>query len=505
MKKNYNPKVEFEYMSEEMISSQQTLEEIVLGEILIEKESMYRVGGEFSELLFHDKKTQKIAYALKELFNANEPIDLLTLTKKLMANDTLKDIGGVAYVSLLTSKITTTINLENHFRMLQENYLRRFVVETNNHTNTKALTYQEDIFSTIDQQINQYSDALRGLMTNKIDLVGKIHSELLSQHILYSDSDSFSGVPTNLQLVDKVTNGWQKSDLIILAGRPAMGKTSCAIVFALRPAIEQNIPVAIFSLEMSKEQLVSRMQSILSTLNVSKLVKKQLNGSEIIELGNSTKSLETAPIYIDDTAGLSIIELKTKCRQLVRENGVQIIIIDYLQLMRSGQRNQPREQEIGEISRGLKIIAKELSVPVIALSQLSRSVESRGGDKKPQLSDLRESGQIEQDADMVMFCYRPEYYDIPEYEINDQNYPSDGLFLLLIAKHRNGSLGDIPLRFIHENTNIVDNPNFLPPPKRVETAIKPDYDSFNSISNSALNLQASTDFDDDLSEFNNIF
>jgi replicative DNA helicase len=241
-----------------------------------------------------------------------------------------------------------------------------------------------------------------------------------------------------------------------------MGKTFCVITFALNPAIQQNIPVGIFSLEMSKEQLVSRMQSILSTLNVSRLVKKQLIGAEIIALEQSTKALETAPIYIDDTAGISLIELKTKARKLVREKGVQMIVIDYLQLMRSGNRNQPREQEIGEISRGLKGIAKELNIPVIALSQLSRQVEGRGGNKKPQLSDLRESGQIEQDADMVMFCYRPEYYEIAEYEINEQEYNTDGLFLLLVAKHRNGSLGDIPLKFIHENTAIVNNPYFMP-------------------------------------------
>jgi replicative DNA helicase len=462
MQKKTPPKIEFEYLSEEMLVSQNNLEQIILGEILIEQESIYKVGAEFQEELFHNKKHKMIACALKELFHKNEKIDLLTLTKKLMEKGSLKELGGVSIISELTSKVVSATNLELHFRMLQENYLRRFVVESNNNSNTQALNFSEDIFDLIDRQINGYTDALKGLMTNKIDLVGKVHSDLLKQHFLYSDSKGFSGVPSNLKLVDNLTNGWQKSDLIILAGRPAMGKTSCAIVFALNPAIVHNIPVAIFSLEMSKEQLVSRMQSILTTLNVSRLVKKQLNGHEIIELERGSKALESAPIYIDDTAGLSLIELKTKCRQLVRENGVQMIVIDYLQLMRSGNRNQPREQEIGEISRGLKIIAKELSVPVIALSQLSRNVESRQGEKKPQLSDLRESGQIEQDADMVMFCYRPEYYEMTEYEINDNTYPSHGLFLLLVAKHRNGSLGDIPLKFIHENTNIIDNPDFLP-------------------------------------------
>jgi replicative DNA helicase len=471
MEKRTKPEIEFEYMSEEMITTQHDLEQIVLGEILIDKEAMYVVGSEFNEYLFHDKKHQKIAHALKELFKANEQIDLLTITKKLMETNSLKEIGGASTISSLTNNVVSASNLEKHLKLLQENFLRRFVVETNNKANTKALNFGDDIFETMESQINSYTEAVRGLMTKKIDVVGGIHNELLRQHILYSDGKNFSGIPTNLKLVDNLTNGWQKSDLIILAGRPAMGKTSCAIVFALNPAIHHNIPVAVFSLEMSKEQLVSRMQSILSTLNVSKLVKKQLNGSEIIELEARTKALETAPIYIDDTAGLSLIELKTKCRQLVREEGVKMIVIDYLQLMRSGTRNQPREQEIGEISRGLKTIAKELNVPVIALSQLSRQVEGRGGTKKPQLSDLRESGQIEQDADMVMFCYRPEYYEISEYEINDDIHQTDGLFLLLVAKHRNGSLGDIPLRFIHENTNIVDNPYFLP--RNIEEPIVP--------------------------------
>lgn len=456
------PQLEVEFLSEETITAQHELEQIILGEILIDKESIYLLGSQFQDYLFHDKKHQKIAKALTELYRLNEQIDLLTITKKLMETNSLKDIGGASIISNLTNKVVNTLNLENHFRMLQENFLRRFVVERNNITNGKALNFGDDIFETMEGQINSYTEAISGLMTKKIDVVGSIHNELIKQHNLFSDGKNFSGVPTNLKLVDNLTNGWQNSDLIILAGRPAMGKTSCAIVFALQPAIQQNIPVAIFSLEMSKEQLVSRMQSILSTLNVSRLVKKQLNGSEILELEQTTKSLITAPIYIDDTASISLIELKTKCRQLVREEGVKMIVIDYLQLMRSGTRNQPREQEIGEISRGLKTIAKELNVPVIALSQLSRQVEGRGGTKKPQLSDLRESGQIEQDADMVMFCYRPEYYDIAEYEINDVIHQTNGMFLLLVAKHRNGSLGDIPLKFIHENTNIIDNPNFLP-------------------------------------------
>jgi replicative DNA helicase len=207
---------------------------------------------------------------------------------------------------------------------------------------------------------------------------------------------------------------------------------------------------------MSSEQLVSRMQSYLSTVNVGKIVKKQLNIYDLNQIMQLAKGLEDAPIYIDDTPNISLMELKAKSRKLVKEHGVQLIIVDYLQLMRSGVKTNSRENEIAEISRGLKIIAKELKVPVIALSQLSRAVETRSADKKPQLSDLHESGQIEQDADMVMFCYRPEYYGIDNYEVGGESFDSSGLFMLLIAKHRNGELGEIPLRFIHEQTKLTN-------------------------------------------------
>jgi replicative DNA helicase len=218
----------------------------------------------------------------------------------------------------------------------------------------------------------------------------------------------------------------------------------------------KNIPIGIFSLEMSSSQLVGRLQSNLSEVNVSKIVKKQLTIDEINQISVKAQGLATAPLFIDDTANISVLDLKGKCRKLVKEQGVQMIIIDYLQLMRSGVKTQSREQEIAEISRGLKIIAKELNIPVIALSQLSRAVEQRGGDKRPSLSDLRESGQIEQDADMVMFCYRPEYYGFTETMIGDKEFDAKGLFMLIVAKHRNGELGEIPLKFIGEQAKITN-------------------------------------------------
>jgi replicative DNA helicase len=270
------------------------------------------------------------------------------------------------------------------------------------------------------------------------------------------DSKQKSGVATGLNALDNVTNGWQESDLIIIAGRPAMGKTAVAISMLMHPSLDLNNAVAIFSLEMSNEQLVSRMQSLLSGVNVSKIVKKQLTNDEITQISVNAKQLTDSKIFVDDTPNISLLDLKGKARKLKKEHDIKLIVIDYLQLMRSGLKISNREQEIAEISRGLKGLAKELNIPVIALSQLSRSVESRS-DKKPMLQDLRESGQIEQDADMVLFCYRPEYYNIDQYEVDGTTFDAHGLFMFIIAKHRNGELGEIPLKFIHEQTKITNH------------------------------------------------
>jgi replicative DNA helicase len=296
---------------------------------------------------------------------------------------------------------------------------------------------------------------LKDVVNYEIKRVGSIHEELIKQSMVLLNSGRKSGVPTGLTMVDNVTNGWQKSDLIILAGRPGMGKTTAAVSMCIYPAILNKIPVAFFSLEMSSEQVVSRMQSFMSGVNVSKIVKKQMTEDEISQVQVNSKELVDAPIYIDDTPNISLLELKGKCRKMVKENKIELVVVDYLQLMRSGLKTRSREEEIAEISRGLKSLAKELNIPVIALSQLSRNVESRG-DKKPMLQDLRESGQIEQDADMVVFCYRPEYYGIEEYEVGSSSFQTDGLFMLLIAKHRNGELGEVPLTFIATQTKLTN-------------------------------------------------
>jgi len=372
-------------------------------------------------------------------------------------------VATASYISSLTNRISSTANIDFHFKFLQEYALKRLMIQTCSKGIRNSYDSQVDVFDLVGGIQNDTEKALKGVLTYEIDKVGDIHNGIIEKSKELVETGIQSGVPTGLTLVDNVTNGWQDSDLIILAGRPSMGKTAAAISMALYPALKQNIGVGIFSLEMSSAQLTSRMQSILSGVNVGRIVKKQLTLEEIEKVDILAKELQYAPIYLDDTPNISIQDFRAKARKMVKEFGCRMIIVDYLQLMRSGMKTHSREHEIAEISKALKAVAKDLEIPVIALSQLSRAVESRGGDKKPLLSDLRESGQIEQDADMVCFCYRPEYYDIDNYEVGNEHFNTDGLFMLLVSKHRNGELGEIPLRFIHEQTKLENysNSNFV--------------------------------------------
>jgi replicative DNA helicase len=432
------------------------LEKSILGTIMIDRNAMDIVSSDFTVQLFFDVKHMSIANALLQLYRKNQPIDILTVTNELKTLGDLESSGGASYISMLTSRIASSANFEYHFRILQESALKRVLIQVCGETLQQVWNPEEDVFDVFNGTQLNLENALKAVMSYQIQQVGDIHAQNMKESTEVAIGGHKSGVVTGLTMLDNVTNGWQKSDLIILAGRPSMGKTAAAISMAMHPTIKEGIPVGIFSLEMSNQQLVSRMESFLSGVNVGAIVKKQISLQEIEQIDALCKDLKDAPMYIDDTPNLSLLEFKGKARKLVREKGVKMIIIDYLQLMRSGMRTQSREQEIAEISRGLKAIAKELDIPVIALSQLSRSVEQRGGDKKPILSDLRESGQIEQDADMVIFCYRPEYYAIEEYEVGGETFPTHGLFMLLVAKHRNGELGEIPLEFIHEQTKITN-------------------------------------------------
>ena len=456
MRKKKEKEVFEEFAYSQVLPNLKGTEEAVLGAVIIEPSCLNNIASEFNPDLFYFNSHKVVAESIVELLRENNPVDVITICDKLRRNKTIDSIGGDFFVFNLVSRVTSSANIEYHLRLLQEQALKRSIIRISSEAVRKSFDSDTDVFGTLNELQNSLENNLKGLMQFKVEQVGQIHDKIIEESKRVLESGQSSGVVTGLVMLDRVTNGFQKSDLIILAGRPSMGKTACAISMAITPALQFNTPIGVFSLEMSSEQLVSRMQSIVSGINVGKIVKKQLSKSDIEQIEYAGQVLKKAPIYIDDTANISLLEVKVKARKMVRENGVRLIIIDYLQLMRSGLYIGNREQEIAEISRGLKGLAKELDVPIIALSQLSRSVESRGGDKKPMLSDLRESGQIEQDADMVVFCYRPEYYGITDYELGGQDYDTRGLFLLLVAKHRNGELGEIPLLFVHEQTMITN-------------------------------------------------
>ena len=435
---------------------QHKVERIVLGSILISKEAIFQVGGDFQLKLFSDERNILIADAILKLHINNKPIDLITLVEQLRKDQNLEASGGLLYISDLTHSVSSTANLEYHLRMLQQYWLTRYINECCSEAQFDLIEYKKDIFDVYADLQLKLDLATKDIVQKDLVPLGSIHSDTM--RVAYECiGNGSSGVPSGITRLDNLTNGFQKSDLIILAGRTSMGKTAFSISILIEPVIFQKIPVAFFSLEMSKEQVVGRVQSILSKVNVSKIVKKQLDFEEINLIVQRCSEMENAPLFIDDTPNITLMELKTKARKMVRENGVRMIVVDYLQLMRSGVKTISREQEVAEISKGLKAIAKELNVPVIALSQLSRNVEQRGGSKVPMLSDLRDSGQIEQDADMVLFCYRPEYYGLSEYDWGGTILDTQNLFMLFVSKHRNGVLGELPLTFYGEFTQVTNH------------------------------------------------
>ena len=442
MEKNYH-----------ILPSNISLEEVVLGSFIIDEDCLNEHMYLLNETIFFIEKNKIVYNCIENLYKSNKKVDLMTVFNEIKVLNKINKVP-IIYLSSLVNKVTNTANVEAHIRILQEHSLKRNIINSCNKAIIKSFDESIDAFDAFDFIQKELDSTIKNVVNDNAKQVNKIHNEIIMQTLEYINNGIKSGVETNLINLDKVTNGFQNSDLIIIAGRPSMGKTAFAISMCVFPCIYNNIPIAIFSLEMSDQQLVSRLQSILSEVNVSKIVKKQLTNEELNIIISRSKKLNTAPLYIDDTPNISISDLRAKCKRLVKEKGVKMIVIDYLQLMRGTNKNGGnREQEIAEISRGLKTLAKELNLPVIALSQLSRIVESRS-DKKPMLSDLRESGQIEQDADMVIFCYRPEYYDIQEYTVGNTSFESKGLFMAIVAKHRNGELGEIALKFIGDQTKI---------------------------------------------------
>ncbi|MEN8249222.1 MAG: replicative DNA helicase [Bacteroidota bacterium] len=432
------------------------LEEAVLGALMLEKDALTAVIDILKPDTFYKEAHTAIYSAILTLFNASQPVDLLTVTNQLRKDGKLEDVGGAYAITALTTKVNSAANVEYHARIITEMAIKRELIRVGGEIQYEAYEDTADVFDLLDKTESALFEISERNIRKNYESMTTIMGEALEELSARKEhKDGLTGVPTGFSALDRVTSGWQKSDLVILAARPGMGKTAF-IVSALRnAAVDFNRPVAIFSLEMASIQLVNRLISAEAELDGEKIKKGNLAEYEWQQLIHKTSKISKAPIFIDDTPALTILELRAKCRRLKSQHNIELIVIDYLQLM-SGESSRTagnREQEIASISRALKGLAKELEVPVVALSQLSRAVETRGGDKRPQLSDLRESGSIEQDADIVMFLYRPEYYNITE---DEQGMPTTGTGQVIIAKHRNGSLDTVNLKFIGKFTKFAD-------------------------------------------------
>jgi replicative DNA helicase len=432
------------------------LEEAVLGALMLEKDALTAVIDILQPKSFYKEAHGRIFNAIQNLFQRSEPIDILTVTNELKRTGELEIVGGAYYISQLTGRVASAANVEFHARIIAQKYIQRELINISSETIRDAYEDTADVFDLLDKAERNLFSVVEGNIRKNYDKMSTLISQAMKQiETAASQKSGVTGVPSGFTDLDRMTSGWQNSDLVILAARPAMGKTAFVLTLARNAAVDFQKPVAVFSLEMASVQLVQRLISSESELSAEKLKKGQLENHEFQQLHVKIGKLSEAPLFIDDTPALSIFEMRAKCRRLKAQHDISLVIVDYLQLMTAGVENNRgnREQEISTISRSLKSIAKELNVPVIALSQLSRAVETRGGDKRPQLSDLRESGAIEQDADMVMFIHRPEYYGFTQ---DAEGNNTAGVAEIIIAKHRNGAVGSVNLRFIDRLAKFCD-------------------------------------------------
>ena len=431
------------------------IEKIVLGALMIDKDAFSMVSELLVPETFYEPRNQKIYDAIHTL-NINEnPVDVATVINQLQKNGVLENVGGPAYVVELSSHVASSAHIEYHAHILAQKYLARQLISFSSRIETKAFDETVDIDELMQEaEGNLFEISQKNMKQDytQIDPVIQQAVEILQN--ASQNSGGLTGIPTGYTKLDEMTSGWQKSDLVIIAGRPAMGKTSFALSVAKNIAVDYHEPIAFFSLEMNNVQLVNRLISNTCEIAGNKILNGQLTPDEWERLDKNLRKLTGTPLYIDDTPGLSVFELRTKARRLVREKGVKIIMIDYLQLMNAnGMKFGSRQEEVSTISRSLKGLAKELDIPILALSQLNRTVENREGleGKRPQLSDLRESGAIEQDADMVLFVHRPEYYHI---FTDEKGNDLHGMAQIIIAKHRKGATGDVLLTFRGEFTRF---------------------------------------------------
>jgi replicative DNA helicase len=432
------------------------LEEACLGALMLEKDALTKVIDILHPDSFYKDSHRLIFQAIRRLFERSEPIDILTVTNELKRSGELDIVGGPYVITQLTNRVASAANIEYHSRIILQKHIQRELIRISSETIKDAYEDTSDVFLLLDKAEKNLFEVAQGNIRRNYQEMSTMVSEAYKQiEAARLHGTGVTGVQSGFTELDRITSGWQKSDLIIVAARPGMGKTAFVLSLARNAAIGFNRPIAVFSLEMSSVQLVQRMISSETGIPSDKLRKGTLDNTEWQKLVSMTGKLSSAPVYIDDTPSLSVFDLRSKCRRLKAMYNIEMIVVDYLQLMRSDvdAKSGNREQEISTISRSLKALAKELNVPVIALSQLSRAVESRGGSKRPQLSDLRESGAIEQDADMVTFIYRPEYYGI---EFDEDNNPTKGTAEIIIAKHRNGALDTVRLKFINHLAKFAD-------------------------------------------------
>lgn len=433
------------------------LEEAVLGALMIEQNALASVVDVLKPEVFY-KETHKIIYeSIISLFKKAQPIDILTVTNELRSMGKLEIVGGAFYISQLTNRIASSANIEFHSRILLQKYMQRELIRLSSDIIRDSYDETTDVFELLDKaEGNLFSISDNNLRRDYRGMHSLVREAIKDIEETMKSEGKLRGVPSGFTNLDRVTSGWQKSDLIVIAARPGMGKTAFVLTMARNIAVDLGKPVAYFSLEMSSVQLVTRLIASETAIPSDKLKKGNLDKDDWEQLNHKITKLSGSPLFIDDTPALTIFELRAKCRRLKAQYNIELVVIDYIQLMSASSENKGntnREQEISTISRSLKGLAKELNIPVITLSQLNRSVEQRTGSKRPILSDLRESGAIEQDADLVMFIYRPEYYKITE----DENHQSTrGMAEIIVAKHRNGALRDVKLRFIENFAKFED-------------------------------------------------
>lgn len=429
-------------------------EAAVMGAIVLDNQALHRVVEQLVPDSFYDPKNRLIYAAMLDLYQANSPVDLVTVEAALRKAETLEKAGGAAYLATLLEKVAGAGNVDHYARIVRDHATVRKLIRAATKIQAEAYSYKGEAAELLDEAeraiFSVSQERTKSEMAQLVDVLKPMFKELDAHKEREKEdghTEYVTGIPSGIKDLDKLTSGFQNADLVIIAGRPSMGKTTFALDVARIAAVEHDIPVGFFSLEMSRKHVAQRILCAQARVDGHKMRAGFLPDSDWPRLSMAMGPLSEAPVFIDDTPALSILELRAKARRLKAQHDAGILFVDYMQLMRAGGRYENRQQEISSISRSLKALAKELDAPVVALSQLSRAVERRGEEHRPQLADLRESGAIEQDADLVVFVYRPEVYGKKE---------TRGMAELIVGKHRNGPTGTVSVTFVHEWASFRD-------------------------------------------------